>query len=419
MSLLSYPPAIFWIFWALHFPSRQEHFKTKVKLFLPIFLLAILYLWIVGRNTQEINSSLINIIPAFEKSFHFAYNALGRGFFNLIFPFWTFPYYKEDHLFTFLGLLLLLFVSLGIYKLVFLRVMKTGDDSARNHFRECGIWFTGGLLFFIPTANTILGFYDFMLADRHFYFSIPFFTIALGYFLITVSEFTRNHNKHFKLEFIAVVAIWIGASVATIATKSHLWHDDFLLMRDCALNEKSPRCYSQAIRRRFFKSDCNGVKDIILLAANAYKNRPPFSYEYTSEVPFFHANCVALNLSTPKEKKIEVIESLQQFYGPSLEIIFGIVLAKLEMGQLDQAFDQANQYYLSVLPRGPIKATRTLQSIYLGQISALCSLKPSPLCKDRLERFRSMHGEAQLDNGAGSWGKEATLLMARRGLVIP
>jgi Ca2+/Na+ antiporter len=418
LSLLSYPTAVFWIFWALFYPSRQWSIKTNGKQTLSLLGLAVFYLWVVGRNTGEINSSLVNIIPAFEKSFHFGYNALGRGFFNLVLPFWTFPYYREDHVFSFVGLGLLFLVSLGIYKFVFLKIKKPGFELARSHFRECSIWFCGGLLFFIPTANTILGFYDFMLADRHFYFSMPFFTVALGYFLMTLNElYTAHARALMKITQIAA-AIWLGASVVAITNKSPLWHDDFILMKDCALNEKSPRCYSQTIRRRFFKSDCNGVKDIILLAADAYKTRPPYSYEYTSEVPFFHASCVALNLSTPKEKKVEIIEGLQEFYGPSPEIIFGIVLASLEMGQLDQAFNQANQYYLGGLPSGPISATRTLQSIYLGQISALCSLNPSPLCKERLERFKTLHGEAELANGAGSWGKEATLIMAKRGMLI-
>lgn len=95
------------------------------------------------------------------------------------------------------------------------------------------------------------------------------------------------------------------------------------------------------------------------------------------------------------------------------------MLSSLERGQLDQAFNQANQYYLSDLTNGPIFVTRTLQSIYLGQIAALCSLKPSSLCKERFERFQTMHGDAELNNQAGSWGKEATLIMARRGALIP
>lgn len=418
LSLLSYPTAIFWIFWALYYPNRQLSLWKNAKLMTSLLMLAVFYLWIVGRNTGEVNSSLVNIIPAFEKSFHFGYNAVGRGFFNLLLPFWTFPYYRENHLFSFLGLLFLLVICLGIYKVVYLKIKKTAFDLVRNHLRESLIWLGGGLLFFIPTANTILGFYDFMLADRHFYFSIPFFTVALGYFLLAVRELYPTKLEILKLTLKIAVPVWLAASVFSITTKSPLWHDDFLLMKDCALNEKSPRCYSQTIRRRFFKSDCNGVKDVILLAAEAYKKRPPFSFEYTSEVPFFHASCVALNLSIPREKKVEIIESLQDFYGPSPEIIFGIVLASLEMGQLDQAFNQANQYYLSGLPSGPISGTRTLQSIYLGQISALCSLKPSPLCKERYERFQTIHAEAELTNGAGSWGKEATLIMAKRGLLI-
>ncbi|MEI8026235.1 MAG: hypothetical protein WCI18_07785 [Pseudomonadota bacterium] len=430
ISLLSYPTAVFWVFWAFYYINRRSNFKNHLRLFASLAAASFLYLWIVGRNTGEINSSLVNIIPAFGKSFHYAYNALGRGFFNLALPFWTFPYYREDSAFTFLGLILLLVSCIAFYRYVYLKSKKDFkkskkeqtkpvSDEIQGTLKECFLWTCGGLLFFIPTANTILGFFDFMLADRHFYFSLPFFIIALGYLLQAIHQLVKPTSMLPQTIIFVILVSWLLASAFSIFTKAPLWHDDFLLMKDCALNEKSPRCYSQTIRRRFFKSDCNGVKDIISLAANAYKNRPPYSFEYSSEVPFFHGSCIALNLSIPKEKKAVFIDSLQEFYGPSPEIIFGLVLAKLEMGQLDQAFNDANQYYLSGLPNGPISATRTLQSIYLGQISALCSLKPSPLCKERMERFQSVHLEAELNNGAGSWGKEATLAMAKRGSLIP
>ena len=421
MSLLSYPTAVFWIFWAVYFLSGRAEIKSHLKLIVFLALLSLSYLWIVGRNTGEVNSSLMNIIPAFGKSFHYAYNALGRGFFNLILPFWTFPYYQEDSTFTFLGLFLLLCACIAFYRYVYLKVKKVkkpAQSEMKSLLKECFLWTCGGLIFFIPTANTILGFFDFMLADRHFFFSLPFFIIALGYLLKAIHLALKPTSSRPKIWLLAILAVWLGGSLFSIFTKSPLWHDDFLLMKDCALNENSPRCYSQTIRRRFFKSDCNGVKDIITLAANAYKNRPPYSFEYNSEVPFFHASCIALNLSVPKEKKVLLIEGLQEFYGPTPEIVFALVLSNLELGQIDQAFNQANQYYLGGLPSGPISATRTLQSIYLGQISALCSLMPSPLCKDRMQRFQTLHNEAELNNGAGSWGKEATLIMARRGSII-
>lgn len=419
LSLLSYPTTVFWIFWAIYYLNRKLEFKTYVRLYLGLALVSMLYLSIISRNTSEINSSLLNIIPAFGKSFHYGYNALGRGFFNLMIPFWTFPYYKENHAFTFVGLALLFIGGYALFKYVYSQKKKSKNRLAIELLKEGIIWFCGGLIFFIPTINTILGFVDFMLADRHFFFSMPFFVIALGYLLRALHEIFSPYSKYMKAGLLALVACWLGASVISIFSKAPLWHDSFLLMKNCALNEKSPRCYSQTIRNRFFKSDCNALKDIIIKAAEAYKDQPPYSFEYKSEVPFFHGSCIALNLSIPKEKKVELIESLQEFYGPSPEIIFGLVLSNLEMGHLDQAFNQANQYYLSDLSKGPISATKSIQSIYLGQISALCSLRPSPLCKARLERFQTIHVEAELNNGAGSWGKEATLIMARRGSLIP
>ncbi|MSP19668.1 MAG: hypothetical protein EXR74_08870 [Bdellovibrionales bacterium] len=419
LSLLSYPTGVLWIFWAIYYLKRRLEFKTYVRLYLGLAVISFIYLWLISRNTSEINSSLVNIIPLFGKSFHYAYNALGRGFFNLIIPFWTFPYYKENHEFTFVGLFLLVIIGLALFKYVYFKVKKSKNRLASGYLKECIIWFCGGLIFFIPTVNTILGFFDFMLADRHFFFSTPFFIIALGYLLQTLHEIFSPYSKYVRVGLLALVGCWLTASGVSIFSKAPLWHDDFLLMKDCALSEKSPRCYSQTIRRRFFKGDCTGLKTIILEAAEAYKDHPPYSLEYTSEVPFFHASCIALNLNISREKKAEFIEHLQEFYGPSPEIIFGLVLSNLERGQLDQAFNQANQYYLSDLTKGPISATRAIQSIYLGQIAALCSLKPSPLCKDRFERFQTMHREAELNSYGGSWGKEATLIMARRGSLIP
>ncbi len=152
--------------------------------------------------------------------------------------------------------------------------------------------------------------------------------------------------------------------------------------------------------------------------AEFYKDRPPYAFEFNSEMPFYHASCIALNAATPREKKIGAIEALEAIYGSSADIIFGLVLAYLENGRLDEALGVASEYYLSGVPHGPIAATRTLQSIYAGQMTVLCSIKPSELCTRRLERFRAVHPEANPNTGSGHWGREATLMMARRGGLL-
>ncbi len=415
LSLASYPTAAFWILWALFFIQRKNPLKNRLPLYVLFFAITALYLFLVGHGTLEVNSSLTNIISNYKKSFHFGYNALGRGFFNLVLPFWTFSYYRENHPFTFIGLTLLV-VFLLFIKTVSHRVLSLSYESnCRQHLIEAGVWLLGGVSFLIPISNTILGFFDFMLADRHLFFSMPFFIIATGYFFLFLKELFEFNKPEWKIGVPVIFTIWIGISLFSIASKVPLWKDDFELMKNCAIKEGSARCMSQTVRRRFFKSDCASINDTLLQAADFYKQKPPFSFEFSSEIPFYHAACISLNSSIPREKKEAIIESLERFYDSSPEIIFGLVLSSLENGNMSRAMDLASQYYLGDLSLGPISATRTLQAVYAGQLTVLCQLNPSPLCSSRLNHFLLLHPEAIINSGAGSWGREATLIMAKRG----
>ena len=425
-SLLSYPTAVFWIFWAIFYIKRGNLFKEYSYKLLTLAIISMLYLYLVGHNTGEINSSLVNILPAYKKSFHFGVNALGRGYFNLFSPFWTFPYYKEGHLFTFLGYALII-LTVTLWRFVAVKPLKVKNQEQHlkisQLLNESMIWLLGGGVFLIPTTNTILGFFDFMLADRHFFYSIPYFVISGGYFFEALRLKLQGPTKKLPVPLglplraifgVFLLSYW-GGSIYTIHKKAPLWHDDFKLMENCALNEKSYRCYSQAIRRRFFKSDCNRVKDLILEAAEAYAENPPFALEFNSEVPFYHASCIALNESLDPKFKVKAIEALEDTYRSSPEIIFPLVLANLELGNKAQAFELANSYYLSDLSSGPISSTRSLQSIYAGHISALCAFDSTSLCKSRLKNFLTYHSEAKVNSGFGQWGFNATNLMAKRG----
>jgi hypothetical protein len=421
LSLLAYPTAVFWIFWALYYLKRENLFKEYRFKLLLLGLVSILYLVIVGRNTGEVTSSLANIVPLYDKSLYFGMNALGRGYFNLLLPYWTFPYYKEGHIFTYIGLTFL-FLTMILWAWV-KSSSKLMNESERlkvhQQLKEALVWYVGGLIFVIPTMNTIFGFYDFMLADRHLYFSLPYFAIGSGYLIKAINLRFPLLFKRFLIPAGGLLLIYWSASIVAIYKKAPLWHDDFKLMENCALKENSYRCYSQAIRRQFFKSNCSRVKDLILDSSKLYSEKPPFALEFNSEIPFYHGTCIALNQTIYPSKKVELIESLDQTYRSSPELTFPVVLSLLELGNKERAFDIANSYYLSDLTLGPILATSTLQSIYAGHISALCSLDSTSLCQSRLNHFLSIHKFASLNSSAGIWGHEATILMAKRGGIVP
>ncbi len=421
-ALLGYPTAALWMFWLFFALWLWGHpIRQLAPWAVASTVICIAYLAYVGSGTGEVNAGLTSVLNNSGKAWFFGTNALGRGFWNLLFPYWLAPYYNELSWRNTAGL-----ATLGLAGLALVvKVLKNHPQNSGN-VREGITWISLALVLLIPTANTILTFHDFMLADRHLYLSLPYLVLGGAVLLRSaVKQKTQDPNHPTPIVSapaaiaLALAAVWLGFGAKTVTEYVPLWRNSYTLMEACALGEASPRCHSQAIRRLFFKDKCNLTSHIIESSAQVYKKTPPpWALEFRTEVPFFHASCLALAAKRSTDEKIQQIDNLSEFYGESADIIFGLVLANLEKGDLKAALALAGQYYMGPLDKGPIFVTNSLLGAYRGQIEGLCRLDPFGSCPTALKRFNELHPATANFIGSVNWGRAATEMMARRGGLL-
>jgi hypothetical protein len=413
-ALLGYPTAALWMLWLVFAMWLWGHpWRRLWPWAVGSLVLSGVYLAYVGAGTGEVNAGLTSILSNTGKAWFFGSNALGRGFWNLLFPYWLAPYYNELSWRNTAGLALLVaLVLLLVVRLSSLRSQNQGNHVGHN-LRELVTWLSLGLVLIVPTANTILTFHDFMLADRHLYLSLPYFVLAGA--LVVRAACIKASVKATVVVGSAFVA-WLVMSAKTTRDMVPRWRNSYTLMESCAMEEGSPRCHSQAIRRLFFKDKCNLTSHIIDSASQLYKSyKPRWSLEFRTEVPFFHASCLALSAKLKSDDKLQTIDGLHEFYGESPDVIFGLVLAQLERGNLAAALALASQYHMGKLDKGPILVTYSLLGVYRGQLEALCKLDPYGVCPAALKRFVELHPATADHQGSVGWGRAATEMMARRG----
>lgn len=414
-ALSAYPTASFWIFWAfatLWYFEPKRNTGSLLKWSLGCLVALVSYLAFVGSGTGEVSAGLSSVIMNVHKSTTLGQFALGRGFFNFLAPFFPAPYYSELSPFTTYGFwaFTACLLALGFI------ILKNKAFRSSKDFEFAAVFLSLGGVFFIPTVNTILSFHDFMLADRHFYLSIPWFvlgTFFLGRALLTHSglKFLKRYPK----TGLMLTAVWITCSILTSIDYVPRWRHSFDLMTECVKTERSPRCHSQSVRRVFFKDKCTRAAEVFDSAYTLYKDLPTYSLEFRTEIPFFHAGCIALSASMTPDQKIKAIDSMVDAYKESPDLMFGLVLAYLEKGETMEAFNIASGYYLSTLDKGAIFATNSLLAVYEGHIQAMCNIDTTGQCLQRLTRYRILHPKGQDHKGSIDWGLKATELMIKRG----
>lgn len=419
VSIGAYPTSALWIFWAfaaLWVGQRPQRIRTIVIWLGIAATTCISYLALVGKGTGEVNAGLSSIFMNPYKSWTLGTEAIGRGFWNLLFPFSPAPYYSELRSLGDIGLGLFILVTV----LMIVKVARARSWTAHTDLSKALIWLALGLILIVPTVNTILSFHDFMLADRHLYLSLPWFVASGALFLRAwLSEREGPSLESFKTPItigaLAALLIWLGFSVKTALDYVPQWRNSYTLMEQCVFRERSPRCHSQTIRRVFFKDKCHLAAHIMESAADLYKDLPPFSLEFRTEVPFFHSSCIALSAGLTPDQKIEAIEKLAPVYKESPDIMFALVLAHLEKGDLPGAFGVASGYYMGPLDLGPIFITSSMLAVYRGHLEVLCRYDPSGRCSAALARYHRLHPGSAPHGGANDWGMKVTELMAKRG----
>lgn len=396
LSLGCYPTAVLLPLWLIYKEWPQ---RTRITNFiwLGIFLVFVGVYWSAtshsGMSAFSLSAPFESLVSSSEKALIFILAGMGRGFFNLVFPYWLAPFYNYQSVLGWLGLGLIILLTVWLFKV--LRKNPFERTPAKTYF------FLGACLLF-PSLITLLTFPDFNWADRYAFLPLPFFLLAA---LAT--------NVSFRRVSTAIWVIWFGLAAFKTVQRIPLWKDDLALIGDCARHEKSPKCLLQIVQRKFFKQGCDD--EFLQMAANRRKSGPiPFERQFNLEVPFFHGACIALDAKKKPQEKLEKLPYLFDDYEGSAEVIFSLVLAHLEAKDLQGALNRAQSYYLDG-SGAMLSLTNPLYNFYLGQGLALCKLAADPACLRRLERYEQAHRFGR-DPGRKNWAYQLTLKMYQTGL---
>ncbi|MGE0762453.1 MAG: hypothetical protein AB7N80_04170 [Bdellovibrionales bacterium] len=400
-SLLSFPTGLLWMPWALWMQRQELQARPKVRLILWAcagFCIA-LYLRLTTTGEADYGNSLTSLLMGEKASrtVFFTWNSLGRGFWNLLFPFQLAPFYNEGSILTGWGILALFFCTGAWFRLV-------TEPEDRRMGRDLSL-LIGAILG--PSALVFLGFPDFVWADRYGFTILPAVLALLG---LALKQVNFQEQKKFGFA-IALLTIWLVASVGVTAQRVPLWRNAITLMSECARHEQSPKCVIQTAQREIHQRGCGPIQDILEIGRKIFPTRSPHSTEFGSEMPFYDAICIALAKNISPDEKLQKLPYLFDQYAGAGEIMFSIILAQLQAGRIESAFSDAKSYFLNGDPRPLISARNTI-NIYRGASQALCELVKNPDCLRRRHQFLASNRQTPLDKGYINWGYNLIMTMA-------
>lgn len=401
-SIFSFPTGLLWMPWVLW--MQREHLDIRPKLRLAIWsatgMAIALYIRLTTAGEADYGGSIGRLATGeqIDKAFTFAYLSLGRGFWNTIAPFWLAPYYSELSGFTIAGVAALIALTILFFKTV-------KEKEERRFARDVTVL---GLILLAPSALVFIGFPDWVWADRYGFIALPIFLVYLGLMLKNVKSW---HGTALVIS-TAVAAVWTIGAVKITVERVPLWRNAVTLMNECAMKESSPKCIVQTAQRAIHIDGCKSLGPIIEKGLKLYPKRPKHNSEYKSEMPFYHAICIALSANLPPEEKLKKLPYLFDEYEGAGEIMFSIILANLQAKNYEAAYSSAKQYFFSGDPR-PLITTRNTVNIYRGAAKALCEVVNQPECEARKNHFLSSNAKTPPDPGYFNWGYNLVRTMAK------
>lgn len=409
-SILTFPTALLWLPWVLWMQraSLKKHLKARLLLWSLTGLVIGLYLKFTTTGEADYGSSMGALLlgEQIEKALYFSWLSLGRGFWNTLAPFWLAPYYSELSHWTVVGIVSLVTLTVVFFKWV-------TDPKDRRLARDVSLL---GLVILAPSALVFIGFPDFVWADRYGFLVLPIFLVYLGLILKNIKLnsklFLAASNTPFLTIASALVSVWIIFAVKTTVERVPLWRNAVTLMNECAMHEKSPKCLAQTAMRAIHIDGCSSLGPIIEMGQKIYAHRPRYNSEFKSEMPFYHAICIALSARTPPDEKLKKLPFLFDVYEGAGEVMFSIILVNVQAKDWAQAFANAKSYFFSGDPR-PLSSSRNIVNIYRGAAKALCEFITEPDCKERAKQFYEANRKTPADVGYTNWGYNLVHTLAK------
>lgn len=411
LSLLCYPVGIFWPVWA-YWLKRNEIKKQRYGqiVFSGIFILAFFLnsIWKVQTDLGWKQAVLSWIEPDhLGISFYYGWRSIGRGIWNLVFPYWLSVYYSELSFLNGLGL----FIGGLLWGLAFFLSKKVLTRFERQEVKS--LFFLGFTLF-IPQSIIFLSYGDFVWADRYTLCILPFVFLLIGIFL---QKIKLSEDFQYLLFFLFVISF--SAQTIYSHQKAPLWLSLNDLLTDCSKKEKAPSCFIRAIDMDFESLGCSPKKNLLAESKEIWLHQSlPYSYQFKKELPFFESLCVALNARNSPESKIAEFETLKNDYQDRGELIPGLILVYLQNQNFSEAYQAALKYPLRENPL-EINTTRAVVTFMRGQMKALCSrLKEeqnsfAEECENRRMHLEDSARADYYDEAIGQWANQLTLLLSR------
>lgn len=371
--------------------------------------------------------------------------ALGRGFFNLLFPIKLFPYYSEISYLNWIGLGLLIgtiiitiphlpkprsksnkhdinitrrpnkttIFSISALITRFFGFATTtsqmGAQSKKTHKKTEDYPDYSNLLILllvvpismlIPSGMVFLTYSEFVWADRYLFGIFPLIFLI---FYICFKSYL-NQNKIVGMLASILVLIYLGM----VFQRSPLWINASLVMKDCAIIENSAKCVNSYLHKSFFEKSCESPEVISLGAKLHRENLYKFNLPFAFDMPFFHSTCVAIDKHVTPEEKIPQIAKLFDMYKGSPSIIFSLVLVQLQNGDIQSAYESLKNSFLSEA-HSKLPLSGNILGVVAGQIDAICELTQNPQCFEQRKYFESELAELRSHPGYRQWGYLTTI----------
>lgn len=400
LSLLSYPSGLLWPLWVFWIKRKEleNNLKTKKNVAIGFFTALVLSsYWKPKEVSWSLSLKTILDPSLFERNFYHLWRSLGRGTWNLVFPFELSAFYNELSIYNFWGIILfavLLATAIWFYKTKL-------DTSEKEDWKNIVLF---ALVLFLPQGLIFISYGFLAWADRYTLVLLPSFILLIG---LTITKLKLDEKANYLLFFIFILSL-TGQSIYS-HERAPLWLSWEGLLNDCVKKEKAPACLIKAIDSDIDRVGCGSKKQLFEMGHRFWDAKNlPFAVQFKQEFPFFDSLCTALNATLTPEEKLEEIKRIQSRYPGVGEVIPAITLIHLQNKDLDKAFESTLGYSLSEDPL-KLQTSKTVVNFIRGQANALCRIltlkqdKNAKDCEQRRLLLESYAKEDYYDAATGQW----------------
>lgn len=390
LSLATWPSGLLWMFWVIWLfrSDLSKNFSRARLLGGTTIFLAFVAVKIAGGGSDYSGgaANLFNASGVF-RAFENAFYSLGRGMFNLLFPFWLQPYYELKHPLNYAGWIFIVLAAVWLIK-----------KSSVVILPRLELWVLAGL-YFIPQTMVFLTYHEFVWSDRYLFLSLPFFTTAIAAYFAAYLD---------KKPIQIILSLYIGVFAIVAYMQIPRWYDDMTLMSDCLEKENSYKCLILTMEKKYDRQGCMGAMPVVEKGYQRMKGPIHSSeVELQQQVLFYDGLCIADLTNYSAEQKANMIQEICDKYPEEDTMDFFRVISYLQRQQPERAYQVATQRYLDMSKK--LKLGVKFINVLRGQAKALCEINPTDDCKMRQAQFFERTKHLAYNQSKVTWGYYRTM----------